>query len=499
MEENGHFLVARNISKAYKGVQALDGVNLSITHGGIHSLIGENGSGKSTLIKIISGVVRPDEGEIVVDGRPLTAFNAIGSIRAGIQVIYQDLSLYPNLTVAENLALEQLVEHGTKFAVKSEIYAIAGRGLELLGLKLDLDELIENLSMADRQLIAITRALTQGAKLIIMDEPTTALTQREIDLLFSVIRGLKNRSVSVLFVSHKLREVLEISDTVTVLRDGRLVGDYARKDVDNNKLEFYMSGREITKVKFSYAGGRAQDEAPVLEVRNLTKKGLFSGVSFSLHRGEILGIAGLLGSGRTELALAIFGLDPADSGEIYVDGKKVAMRSTRQAVRHGIGYLPEDRINQGLFSRQSIGENIIVTSIESLLNRWRLVNRKAMVGEIERWVKDLQIKISSENAPIISLSGGNQQRVILARWLATQPRVFIADNPTAGVDVASKSHIHEILRGLAGEGLGVILISDEVNELLYNTNRVLIMHEGRIVGEEQTHTLTEQKLNGFNA
>ena len=494
MEREHFFLIAQNVSKAYRGVQALDSVNISIKPGEIHSLIGENGSGKSTLIKIISGVVRPDDGDILVDGQHLTMFNAKSSIRAGIQVIYQDLSLYPNLTVAENLALEQLVEKEKKFITRSIIYEIARQGLEQLGLDFQMNEPVENLSMADRQLIAITRALTQGARLIIMDEPTTALTQSEIDSLFSVIRDLKKRHISTLFISHKLKEILEISDMVTVLRDGKLVGHFDRKDVNNDKLEYLMSGKEIKKTRFSLAQ-RDEKETPLLEVRNLTRTGQFRDVSFKLFRGEIVGIGGILGSGRTELALAIFGLNPADSGEILIDGHSIDIASTQDAVKMGIGYLPEDRINQGLFIRQAIGENIVVTSLDRLLNKWKLIDKKEKHKEIENWSQNLDIRMAADSAPVQSLSGGNQQRVILARWLATRPQIFIADNPTAGVDVASKSNIHDILRSLAAEGLGIILISDETNEILYNANRILIMREGRIIKEVNAQELDEQKLS----
>jgi simple sugar transport system ATP-binding protein len=488
------FLVAQNVSKAYRGVQALDSVDISIKPGEIHSLIGENGSGKSTLIKIISGVVRPDDGAIEVDGKPLTMFNAKSSIRAGIQVIYQDLSLYPNLTVAENLALEQLVEKDKRIVTKSIISDIAEHGLKQLGLDFAMNEPVENLSMADRQLIAITRALTQGARLIIMDEPTTALTQSEIASLFDVIRDLKKRHISTLFISHKLREVLEISDMITVLRDGRLVGHFERREVNNDRLEYLMSGKEIEKTRFSYI--RKDDTAvPLLEVRNLTKAGKFSDVSFKLFHGEILGIAGLLGSGRTEIALAIFGLDPADSGEIFIEGHHLDVTSTQEAVQSGIGYLPEDRINQGLFVRQSIGDNIVVTSLDKLLSTWKLIDNKEKLREIENWSRDLNIRMASHMAPVQSLSGGNQQRVILARWLATRPKIFIVDNPTAGVDVASKSNIHDILRSLAEEGVGVVLISDEANELLYNANRILIMRDGRITERVDSMELDEQKLS----
>jgi len=494
MSGDDYFLVAKEISKAYRGVQALDQAGIEIKAGEVHSLIGENGSGKSTLIKIISGVVRPDSGRILINGNPLNMFNAISSIRAGIQVIYQDLSLYPNLTVAENLALEQMVEQGKKLITKREMFEIAERSLGQLGLKIDLNELVENLSMADRQLIAISRALTQGAQLIIMDEPTTALTQGEIDSLFTVIRDLIKRSISTLFISHKLREILEISDVVTVLRDGKLVGHYERREVDNDKLEYLMSGKEIQKTYFTFEQDRTT-ATPLLEVKNLTKEGQFQDISFALYRGEIIGIAGLLGSGRTELALSLFGLNPADRGTIVINGEEIQIDSTQKAVKAGIGYLPEDRINLGLFARQPIGDNIVISSLDQLLNNWRLIDKNRKKSEIDKWAQQLDIKMSFDDAPVQSLSGGNQQRVILARWLATKPSIFIVDNPTAGVDVASKSNIHEILRALANSGIGVILISDETNEILYNANRVLIMKDGRLIGIENTKGLDEGKLS----
>jgi simple sugar transport system ATP-binding protein len=376
------------------------------------------------------------------------------------------------------------------------MYEIARRGLEQLGLRIDLSELVENLSMADRQLIAISRALTKGARLIIMDEPTTALTQTEIDSLFKVIKGLNKRGISTLFISHKLREVLQISDTITVLRDGKLVGHFQRDEVDNDKLEFLMSGREIEKTRFTSTASR-ETEKPLLEVKNLTKEGQFQDISFELFRGEILGIAGLLGSGRTELALALFGLNPADQGEIHINGRKTPITTTQEAVDAGIGYLPEDRINEGLFARQSIGDNIVIASLDKLLNNWRLIDQDEKSSEITKWARQLNIKMSSGDAPVQSLSGGNQQRVILARWLATKPSIFIVDNPTAGVDVASKSNIHEILRELARNGIGVILISDETNEILYNANRVVIMRDGRLVSSAETGNLDEQQLSSM--
>jgi simple sugar transport system ATP-binding protein len=490
---SNEILSVKNVSKSYVGVKALDSVSMTVEKGKIHCLVGENGSGKSTLIKAIAGVIPIDEGEIIISGKQYTQLRAIDSIRAGIQVIYQDLSLFPNLTIAENISLNQMVEKRKKLLSWSEVREFALSELEKIGIRLTVDELVEDLSMANRQVVAIVRALTQGAKLIFMDEPTTALTKKEIDSLFSIILDLKEQGISTVFVSHKLSEVLEISERVAVLRDGRMVGEFDTKALDTEKLVFHMTGKKIEHSIFEYKGGK-EAEKPLLEVKGLTKRGHYSDISFTLHAGEILGITGLLGSGRTELALSLFGLNVPDSGEIAISGKAVKIHSPQEAVRFGISYLPEDRHNQGLFLDQSIGNNIIATILKKLLNRFRFLSDVKKTASMDRFAKELRIRTPSLGAPAESLSGGNQQRVVLAKWLATDPRIFILDGPTVGIDIASKNEIHHMITDLAAKGIGVVIISDEITEVFHNCNRIMIMKNGKKVDEIDPRTKTEMEL-----
>jgi simple sugar transport system ATP-binding protein len=490
-----NFLEVKDVSKAYVGVQALDSVSMDIKKGEIHCLVGENGSGKSTLIKIVAGVERQDKGEIVIAGIPHTQLHAIDSIREGIQIIYQDLSLFPNLTVAENISLNQEIERNSKVINWKDIRTIAEKALAEIGEELNLNERVENISVASKQLVAISRALTQDAKLIIMDEPTSSLTKDEIDRLFKVITDLQKRGICTLFVSHKLSEVFEIAERVSILRDGKMVGTYNTEDLDNDRLVYLMTGKKVESTIYSFD---EKEKAPLLEVRNLSKSRNFKDISFKLQAGEILGITGLLGSGRSELALALFGMYPADSGEILVEGKKKTVHSIQDAMHAGIGYLPEDRLNQGLFIEYSISRNIIVTILRKLLNRFGFISSRKREELVHSWVKDLDIKTPSVESPAQSLSGGNQQRLVLAKWLATEPKIFILDGPTIGVDIASKARIHQIVRGLAENGMGILIISDEIPEVLQNCNRVLIMSRGRIVDEVKDVTgVTEEEV--FNS
>lgn len=488
------FLEVRDISKAYVGVQALDTVSMNIKQGEIHCLVGENGSGKSTLIKIVAGVEKQDKGEIVIGGKSHTQLHAIDSIREGIQIIYQDLSLFPNLTVAENISLNQEIERNSKVINWQEIRDIAEKALAEIGEKLDLEERVENISVASKQLVAISRALTQDAKLIIMDEPTSSLTKDEIDRLFTVITDLQKRGICTLFVSHKLSEVFEIAERVSILRDGKMVGTYKTEELDNNRLVYLMTGKKVESTIYSF-DGKKKEKAPLLEVRNLSKSRNFKDISFSLQAGEILGVTGLLGSGRSELALALFGMFPADSGEILIEGERVTVENTQESMDAGIGYLPEDRLNQGLFIEHSISRNIIVTILEKLLNKFGFISSNKREELVHKWVNRLEVKTPSVESPAQSLSGGNQQRLVLAKWLATNPKVFILDGPTIGVDIASKAKIHQIVRGLAESGLGIIIISDEIPEVLQNCNRVLIMSRGRIIDEVRDVTgVTEEEV-----
>lgn len=476
------FLEANNISKSFDGVRALDGVNISIDAGEIHCLVGENGSGKSTLIKIIGGVLKPDSGEIRINGEFFAPGHAIDSIRQGIQIIYQDLSLFPNLSVAENISLNQLIEKGNPFVSQKDVIKTAEKALKEIEEDCDLFEKVENLSMSKRQVVAISRALTQNARLIIMDEPTSAITKAEVDHLFSVIMRLQVKGIATLFVSHKLGEVFEIAENVTIIRDGRKIGEYPAKELDNDKLTFLMTGQKIEFTPYQRDPQHFADDK-LLEIKNLSRKGHYQNVNLSVQRGDILGITGLIGSGRTELALSLFGLNKPDSGEIILEGKSVEINSAEDAMKLGVGYLPQDRLVQGLFVEKSIGSNIVVTVVEKLLNRLKLISGDKRKNVVDKWIDDLKIKTPSAAMPASSLSGGNQQRVVLAKWLATNLKLFILDGPTIGIDIASKSNIHDIIRSFARGGVGIIMISDEIPEVLQHCNRVLVMREGKMVVE----------------
>lgn len=472
------FLEASGITKSFAGIRALDDVGIRIGRGEVRCLIGENGSGKSTLIKVLGGVHRPESGCITIEGKAHAGLSAIESIRSGIQVIHQHLSLFPNLTVAENIAVNQMVESGREYVSQKGMRRTAAAALAEIGEELDLSAQVEDLSMARRQLVAISRTLTQNVKLIIMDEATSALTRDEVDHLFRVILRLKAKGISVLFVSHKLTEVFEVSESVTILRDGRKVGDFGIDELDNDRLVYHMTGKAF--VNTPYAFQAPTEGAPLLEVQGLCRQGQFQDIDFTLRGGEILGITGLIGAGRTELALALFGLNPADAGQIRMDGERVAIRTPEDAIRHGIALLPEDRLSEGLYLTESIRDNIVVTVLDRLLGRFGLLDPGKFQAEGEAWVDLLQIKTPSAAAEARTLSGGNQQRVVLAKWLATHPRVFILDGPTVGIDIGSRHNIHAVIRDLARKGMAIILISDELPELLGNCNRLLVMAGGRI-------------------
>lgn len=474
------YLELKDISKSFSGVRALRGVNLRLEQGEIRCLVGENGSGKSTLIKLVAGVIRPDSGSVLIDGEERSFLRPRLSIAKGIQVIYQDFSLFPNLSVAENVALNTLVASGRRTVSRGEMNEIARKAMERLQVRLDPDVLVEELPVASKQLVAIARAVVQGARLIVMDEPTTALTRREIERLLAIVEEQKRRGVSALFVTHKLDEVLKVSDTITVLRNGRVVADEAARRFDTNRLTFFMTGREIEAARFRYE--KPSREEPFFRVRGLSLPGAFRDVSFDLHRGEILGITGVLGCGATELALSLFGLRPAQSGTIEISGDAVRVNSVRDAMRLGIAYVPEDRLSEGLLLPVSIARNMVLSVIDRLSCGGLLRMRR--IRECARsWLEKLRIAAPSVDIPVRNLSGGNQQRVLLARWLATEPRLLILNGPTAGVDVGSKAEIHALLHELAHGGMTVLVISNDIPELLSTCSRILLMREGRIAGE----------------
>ena len=491
---NSDFLRLEGVNKSFSGVEALRGVSLSIEPGKIYCLVGENGSAKSTLIKVVAGVYPPDGGDIAIDGRIHKRLQPIESIHAGIQVIFQDFSLFPNLTVAENIALNQEISSNRRLVRWGEVKRTATRALGKINVKLDLNALAGDLAVADRQLIAIAKALLENARLIIMDEPTTALTQIEVRSLFNVINRLKQDGIAILFVSHKLDEVLQIADQVFVMRNGEKVLDQSAAGLDRATLARFMTGRTI-EFDESQSASEPDQETVVLQVRGLTRAGAFSDISLDLHVGEILGITGLLGSGRTGLALALFGMLKPEAGEVTVRGKTARLESVPRAVRSGIGYVPEDRLTEGLFLTQAIDNNLVICIVDSLRGRFRLLDRGMLRRSAVDWVNRLRILASSVRMPVSSLSGGNQQRVVLAKWLAREPSVLILNGPTVGVDVGSKVEIHEIIRELGRRGMALLVISDDVPELMSVCHRILLMRHGRIVEEFSRSEFTEEAIN----
>lgn len=487
-------LRAENISKSFAGVNALKNVSLSLREGEILCLVGENGSGKSTMIKILSGVYTPDEGAIYINEHQYKKLTPIESIKEGVQVIYQDFSLFPNLSVAENLAINEQVTSRKQVVNWKEIRQIAREGLERIGIQIPLDEIAGSLSTADRQLIAITKALMADAKIIIMDEPTTALTMHEIQALFKIIFDLKKRGIATLFVSHKLSEIKEIADRTIIFRNGEKVLDQEASSLDIKTMEFHMTGRELSRIDFASKKVDAA-ETPLLSVRDLNLFNKFKDISFDLYKGEVLGITGLLGCGRAELALALFGEMPADSGRIILEGKEIAIRKIQDSVRHGFGYVPEDRVREGLFLERMISHNLAVTTIEKLLKPTRLIDNRAIDELVDGWIKKLGIKAASADLPIMSLSGGNQQRIVLAKWLASKPRILILNSPTVGVDVGSKADIHTLIRTLTGEGIGILLISDDIPELIRTCDRILLMRQGELARIFSHDEIDEEILN----
>ena len=471
----------KGIEKKFVGVHALKNVDFRVDVGEIRCLAGENGCGKSTLIKVISGVYPKDAGTVFLNGNNYPLLNPLDSMREGIQVIYQDFSLFPNLTVAENIAFSSLVDDKDRLCDWKKVRRLADASLGRIKADIDPKATVGDLPVADRQQVAIARALSANARLVIMDEPTTALTQREIDNLFKIVKDLTEQNISVIFVSHKLREVLEICKTITIMRNGEVVADGGVEDFDEKKITCYMTGRELGEEKFVYSP--RPETTPVLRVENLQSGKEIQDISFLVMPGEILGVTGLLGSGRGELALALFGLYPLDGGQILVDGQNLKLGSVEDAVKKGIGYIPEDRLTQGLFLNKSLADNVSSTLLDTVKNRAGFLK----IGELRRIASDilasLQVKISSIDAPAATLSGGNQQRVVIGKWLAREPRLLILNGPTVGVDVGSKQKIHERLRLLAEEGMGVIVISDDLPEIASNCNRVLLVHKGRIVRE----------------
>jgi ribose transport system ATP-binding protein len=485
-------LVMKGISKNFDSTQALRGVDFSGVVGEVHAISGENGAGKSTLIKILSGALQKDAGEIYLEGEPIELGSPLAAKRMGIYAVYQEFSLVPHLTVAENILLGQMPSTRLRAVVDwKKAFSQAQEILDSIGfIGIDVHHTVSRLSVSHQQMVEIAKALATRRRILILDEPSAVLSQEELDRLFALLRKLKQEKTLILYISHRLDEVFEIADRITVLKDGQLVGTIKPNECDQNQLVRMMVGRNLGEI---YPTRTPAREEPALELNNLSKDGEFSDISFSLKQGEILGMFGLIGSGRTQVARSIFGADPITSGEIRLDGKLIHPRSPRQAVTAGIALLTEDRKRDGLVMTCDLRDNASLASYQSL-SQWGVINRRKQAERVEEKIHDLDVRPPLMDRLASQLSGGNQQKLVLAKWLMTNARVLILDEPTRGVDVATKVEIYHIINDLARGGMGILLISSELPEILGMSDRSLVMREGRIVGEFGRSQASEEKL-----
>ncbi|WP_265653684.1 sugar ABC transporter ATP-binding protein [Verminephrobacter aporrectodeae] len=486
------FISISNVTMKFGGSTALHALDWEVFPAEVHCLMGENGSGKSTTIKVLAGIHRPEPGAVLeIDGKRHARLTPALSKALGIQVIYQDLALFPNLSVAENIALEAALGSCVRRIRPAEQSKTARSVMQALGVTLPLETRVGDLPIATRQLVAICRGMASHARLLIMDEPTASLTRTEVNALLTVVRRLKQDGVAVVFVSHKLDEVIEIAERVTVLRDGRKRGTWPARELDDRKLGELMTG---LRIEHAVHARQFPDTQPLLQVKGLSRKGEYRDLSFDVKPGEIVGLLGLLGAGRTELALTLFGMRAPDAGELLFNGKVLRVRSNAQAIAAGIAYVPEDRLGIGLNMRQSVQDNMVLAVLGRMSNRWGWLPPRRRTDMAADWCERLRIRIPSLDAPVQQLSGGNAQRVVLAKWLATEPRLLILDAPTAGVDIGNKQGIYEIVHALAHRGVAVLMISDEVPEVFFHCDRVLHMRAGRLVGQFVPGVHTESEI-----
>jgi rhamnose transport system ATP-binding protein len=477
-------------TKSYGAVQALREGNIALRGGEVRGLVGENGAGKSTLVKLLGGVIRLDAGTMRLDGEPVDFHSPIAARDAGIAVIYQEPTLFPDLSVAENIVMGRHPLGALHRIDRRRMHGEAQELLDRLGVQLDAERPVRGLSIADQQIVEIAKALSFDARVLIMDEPTAALSGPEVERLFGVVRALRDRDAAVLFISHRLEEVFAICQTVTVMRDGAIVHDAETAGMTADELVRRMVGRDLDTL---FPKTIAQIGQPLLKVHRLTREGVFTDVSFEVRAGEIVALAGLVGAGRSEVARAIFGIDRADAGHVEVAGKKLPKGRPAAAMRAGVAFVPEDRRQQGLVMDLSIRRNFALTTLQRL-SHLGLVGARAERKLAEEWGKRLQLKYHSLEDPVQFLSGGNQQKVVIGKWLATEPKVLIVDEPTRGIDVGTKAEVHRLLSDLAGRGMAILMISSELPEVLGMADRVLVMHEGRLSDELPRETANEERI-----
>ncbi|CAM2951382.1 D-ribose transporter ATP-binding protein [Glaesserella parasuis] len=490
-----YILEMRNVSKTFPGVKALDGINLKVKRGTIHALMGENGAGKSTLMKVLYGIYIPDDGsELILDDKPFKPSRPIDAIRSGLTMVPQEISPAANLTIADNFYLGREITQGKFLLNQKEMDRKAAEILSELGIPMDVTVKMSEVSVAKAQLVAIATAVSNDAKIIIMDEPTTALTEMEVEQLYKIIDAVKKRGIAIIFISHKLDEVFKVSDEITVIRDGQYVGTKATTDVTKEELISMMVGRDMSEM-FQRERFELPDEI-VLEIKNFTRAGKYEDVSFSVRKGEIFGIAGLVGAGRSEIVESLFGYKPADSGEIYIHGKKVEINNPLDAMEHKIGFVTEDRKLTGLFLNLNIIDNMIMPQMSPYLEHFLISVDKSHKTANEQ--KD-KLKIKAPDVEVITnnLSGGNQQKVLLARWLLLEPEILILDEPTKGIDVGAKAELYKLMVELSKQGKTIIMITSDMLELLSMSDRVMVMHEGHKVGIIPHQELSQERVLAF--
>lgn len=475
-----------NIHKSFPGVKALDGVGIHVRRGTVHAFMGENGAGKSTLMKILIGIYQPDMGTISFKGMPVKIQNTADALKLGISMIHQELNDIPHMTVAENIFLGREPLKRNKLIDHKRMYQACASLLSELEIEIDPNTKMVELSVANKQMIEIAKAISYNSDLVVMDEPTSAITEKEVEHLFTIIRKLKARDVAVIYITHKMDEVFKIADEITVLRDGAFICTEPASAMNHNKLVEKMVGRELNQVfhKEQAAIGDIK-----LEVQNLSREGVFSGVNFQVHKGEIFGIAGLMGAGRTEVVEALFGVTGKSSGRILIDGEEVAINSPKDAIENGLALLTEDRKLTGCYLSLSVQDNMIMASISRYM-KGLFVDHKAIQEACQDQVEKLGVKTPNLGQQIKNLSGGNQQKALISRWLLTNPDILILDEPTRGIDIGAKAEIHKLMSKLASEGKTIIMISSELPEILGMSDRIMVMSSGKVSG-----TLTRQEAN----
>ena len=475
-----------HVCKEFPGVKALDDVNFDVREGEIHAIVGENGAGKSTLMNILSGVYKPTSGKIIFDGKEVSPNAPIEASALGIAMIHQELSLSHTLSVAENIFQARQPKGRFGLIDKKKLYADSRALLDQVGLKdMDPSTLVRNINVSQQQQVEIAKALSQNARFLILDEPTSALTPNETKVLFEIMAELKRKGFTMLYISHKLDEIMNISDRITVLRDGKYIGTLVTKETTITDMISMMVGRE-------YSGGYTRahymdDEdyaraKPLMEVRNLSVKGKVQDVSFTLYEGEVLGLAGLVGAGRSEVLQAVFGADPRTSGQVFVNGVELTHKSTREAIKHGVGLVPEGRKTQGLYLKFSVEQNMTIVWLNALLKKLGLIRAGKERENAQTYRERLRVKTPSLEQQIVNLSGGNQQKTIIARWLMNEPKILFLDEPTQGIDVGAKNEIYEIIDQLAASGVSVVMVSSEMQENISLCDRIVVLYEGHITG-----------------